>query len=109
MKSDTPEKTIFGGFDRKRLGQPAFICLWLALITLLVYLPVFHAQFIGFDDDEYVFANPHVLSGITRANLRWAADGRRGVFVWLLTPTFDTNVWRAPDSKNILASGHEPY
>ncbi len=66
------EKTILGKFNRERLGQPAFICLWLALVTLLVYVPVFQAQFIGFDDDEYVFANPHVLGGITLANLRWA-------------------------------------
>ena len=58
--------------NTERLGQPAFICLGLALVTLLVYVPVFQAQFIGFDDDEYVFANPHVLSGITLANLRWA-------------------------------------
>ena len=56
----------------KRLGQPVFICLWLALVTRLVYEPVFHAQFIGFDDPNYVTANPHVLSGITLANLRWA-------------------------------------
>ena len=56
----------------KRLGQPVFICLWLALVTRLVYQPVFHAQFIGFDDPNYVTANPHVLSGITLANLRWA-------------------------------------
>jgi tetratricopeptide (TPR) repeat protein len=49
-----------------------FICLWLALITRLVYEPVFHAQFIGFDDPNYVTANPQVLSGITLANLRWA-------------------------------------
>jgi protein O-mannosyl-transferase len=55
-----------------RLGQPAFICLWLALITLLVYEPVFHAQFVGYDDPEYVTGNAHVLSGITLANLHWA-------------------------------------
>src|SRR5213594_1124899 len=72
MKQDTGEEPIFGKFNTERLGQPAFICLWLALVTLLVYEPVFHAQFIGYDDDEYVFANPHVLSGITLANLRWA-------------------------------------
>jgi tetratricopeptide (TPR) repeat protein len=72
MKRDMWEKTILGKFNRERLGQPAFICLWLALVTLLVYVPVFQAQFIGFDDDEYVFANPHVLGGITLANLRWA-------------------------------------
>ena len=56
----------------KRLGQPLFICLWLALVTRLVYEPVFHAQFIGFDDPDYVTANLHILSGITVANLRWA-------------------------------------
>ncbi len=72
MKLDMGEETIFGKFDRKRLGQPGFICLWLALVTLLVYVPVFHAQFIGYDDPDYVTANPHVLSGITLANLRWA-------------------------------------
>lgn len=65
-------KPILRKLNIERLGQPAFICLWLALVTLLVYVPVFQAQFIGFDDDEYVFANPHVLGGITLANLRWA-------------------------------------
>ena len=30
-----------------KLGQPTFICLWLALVTLLAYLPVFQAQFVG--------------------------------------------------------------
>jgi hypothetical protein len=72
MKLDMWEKTIFGKFNKKTLGQPAFICLWLALVTLLAYVPVFQAQFIGFDDPDYVTKNPHVLSGITLANLRWA-------------------------------------
>jgi tetratricopeptide (TPR) repeat protein len=66
------ENTAFRKFNMKRLGQPVFICLWLALVTVLVYVPVFHAQFIGFDDPDYVPGNPHVLSGITLANLRWA-------------------------------------
>ncbi len=72
MKHDTGEEPIFGKFNTERLGQPAFICLWLALVTLLVYVPVFHAQFIGYDDPGYVTANPQVLSGATLANLRWA-------------------------------------
>jgi tetratricopeptide (TPR) repeat protein len=66
------ENAAFRKFNMERLGQPVFICLWLALVTRLVYEPVFHAQFIGFDDPEYVTANPHILSGITVANLRWA-------------------------------------
>jgi protein O-mannosyl-transferase len=72
INPDMWENTAFRKFNMKRLGQPVFICLWLALVTRLVYEPVFHAQFIGFDDPNYVTANPHVLSGITLANLRWA-------------------------------------
>src|SRR5438445_8305397 len=72
MKQDTGEEPIFGKFNTERLGQPALFCLWLALVTLLIYVPVFHAQFIGYDDPGYVTANPNVLSGITLANLRWA-------------------------------------
>src|SRR5438128_8762937 len=66
------ENTALRKFNMERLGQPAFIYLWLALVTLLVYVPVFQAQFIGHDDPDYVTGNPHVLSGITLANLRWA-------------------------------------
>src|SRR5206468_2809518 len=66
------ENTALRKFNMERLGQPAFICLWLALVALLAYVPVFHAQFIGLDDPDYVTGNPHVLSGITLANLRWA-------------------------------------
>jgi protein O-mannosyl-transferase len=72
MKLDMWERTILRKLNIQRLGQPAFICLWLALVTLLVYVPVFHAQFIGYDDPDYVTSNPHVLSGITPANLGWA-------------------------------------
>jgi protein O-mannosyl-transferase len=72
MRLDVREKTFFEKFNSERLGRPAFICLWLALITLLVYKPVFHAQFVGYDDPEYVTGNAHILSGITLENLRWA-------------------------------------
>src|SRR5947207_2024352 len=72
INPDMWERTAFRKFNMKRLGQPVFICLWLALVTRLVYEPVFHAQFIGLDDPDYVTGNPHVLSGITLANLRWA-------------------------------------
>ena len=48
------------------------ICLCLAVVTLLIYQPLFHAQFTGYDDPDYVTANPHVLGGLTLQNLRWA-------------------------------------
>jgi protein O-mannosyl-transferase len=49
-----------------------FICLLLALATLVVYSPVRHYGFVDFDDNEYFFNNPHVLSGLTLENIHWA-------------------------------------
>ena len=72
MKLGVGDKNIFKRFNTDSLGQSAFICLCLALVTLLVYLPVFRAQFINWDDPDYVTRNAHVLSGISLANLRWA-------------------------------------
>jgi Flp pilus assembly protein TadD len=48
------------------------ICLLLALAALLVYSPVRHYGFVDFDDNEYFFNNPHVLGGLTLANIHWA-------------------------------------
>src|SRR5436190_11548148 len=94
------ENTAFRKFNIERLGQPAFICLWLALVTLLVYVPVFQAQFIGYDDPDYVTANPHVLSGITLANLRWA-------FVTSHTGNWHPVTWLSLDRKSTrLNSSH---
>ena len=45
----------------------------LIVITLLLYLPVIHHDFLRlWDDDAYVIDNPHVSSGLTRANVAWA-------------------------------------
>lgn len=45
----------------------------LVVVTLLLYLPVVHHEFInGWDDDDYVTANMHVRSGLKAANVAWA-------------------------------------
>lgn len=45
----------------------------LVVVTLLLYLPVIHHEFLnGWDDDDYVTANMHVRPGFTRANVAWA-------------------------------------
>src|SRR5262245_55548851 len=44
----------------------------IALLTLLVYLPLFHSSFINIDDHQYVTDNPHVLSGLSWDNFLWA-------------------------------------
>jgi tetratricopeptide (TPR) repeat protein len=48
---------------------------WLAAIlavTVLVYAQCLRFQFVAFDDNLHVYENPHVASGISLANLRWA-------------------------------------
>src|SRR5690348_3140789 len=48
------------------------VCLALIFVTLAVYWPVAHFDFINFDDPEYVTANPRVLAGLTWDSLIWA-------------------------------------
>lgn len=59
--------------DRAR--NPRLILLLLALltgITLAVFWPVIQNGFIGYDDFEYLVQNPHVATGLTWANIKWA-------------------------------------
>jgi tetratricopeptide (TPR) repeat protein len=44
----------------------------IALVTLAVFWPVTHHQFIRYDDQLYLTANPHVQAGLRRAGLVWA-------------------------------------
>jgi hypothetical protein len=48
------------------------VCLGLALITLAVYWPIMHDDFVNFDDRQYIVENPHVNSGVTASNIAWA-------------------------------------
>jgi Flp pilus assembly protein TadD len=52
--------------------RPLIICLLLAVVTLAVYLPAAHYDFVNYDDPEYFTSNPHVLSGLTPGNVVWA-------------------------------------
>ena len=64
--------------QRRRAMQGAqrwrtvLICLALAAATAGVYAQVRHAQFIVLDDAHYIQDNPHVNTGLTAANVRWA-------------------------------------
>ncbi|MGD0784834.1 MAG: tetratricopeptide repeat protein [Sedimentisphaerales bacterium] len=44
----------------------------LAVSTLLVFWQVRNFDFINYDDNVYVYANPHVLNGLTAGNVIWA-------------------------------------
>jgi tetratricopeptide (TPR) repeat protein len=44
----------------------------LILSTLLVFWQVRNFGFVGYDDNEYVYENPHVLNGLTKDGVIWA-------------------------------------
>ncbi len=48
------------------------VCCALLLATGAVYGQVAHHAFLHFDDDEYIYDNPHVSSGLNWANVAWA-------------------------------------
>jgi len=46
--------------------------LFLAAVTLALYEPSLHHNFVNYDDPDYVTANEHVREGLSWSNLRWA-------------------------------------
>jgi protein O-mannosyl-transferase len=52
--------------------RSAILCLLLVLITLALYNPIVHNQFIDYDDGGYIFQNQHVQAGIRWSTVRWA-------------------------------------
>jgi tetratricopeptide (TPR) repeat protein len=48
------------------------MCVLLAALTLGVFWPVVHCGLTNYDDFDYITNNPHVLSGLTWENVRWA-------------------------------------
>jgi len=54
------------------LARPGFICLVLGLVTLAVFWPVRHFDFISLDDPDYVTANLHVQRGLSWDGVVWA-------------------------------------
>jgi tetratricopeptide (TPR) repeat protein len=50
----------------------SLIIALLVLVTLALYWPVQHYEFVNYDDPVYVYENPIVLRGLTREGLAWA-------------------------------------
>lgn len=48
------------------------LCVLLSGLVLAAYFPVLGNGFVGYDDPDYVTANPHVSTGLNAGNLRWA-------------------------------------
>jgi protein O-mannosyl-transferase len=49
-----------------------FVVVGLIVLTLAVYWQVANHAFINFDDPGYVMQNPHVMTGLSADNVRWA-------------------------------------
>jgi len=48
------------------------VCAVLAIATFTVYGQIARHDFIVFDDNEYIYENPHITTGLTPANIQWA-------------------------------------
>ena len=57
------------------MSRPRVMGLMLALVTLLVYLPAIHDDFLNYDDGDYVTENRVVQNGISWAGIQWAFTG----------------------------------
>jgi tetratricopeptide (TPR) repeat protein len=65
--------------ERARAWWVWAICGFLLLAVGLVFGQTVRHQFLGFDDDRYVYENPHVTAGVTLSGLWWAlTDGPFG-------------------------------
>jgi protein O-mannosyl-transferase len=53
-------------------AKPLLLGLLLALITILVYAPVVHHEFLVFDDGAYIVRNAQVNTGLHFDNVVWA-------------------------------------
>lgn len=58
-------------FDQSR-GRMIIVCVVLAVITLTVFAQTFTFNFLNFDDDLYVSANPQLAQGLSGKGLAWA-------------------------------------
>jgi protein O-mannosyl-transferase len=68
----TEESPAAASVPRADLRLSALLALFLALGSLLLYLPALNNGFVNYDDPDYVTANAHVLQGLNAANIRWA-------------------------------------
>lgn len=58
-----------------RTGLDIALCVGLVLVTVALYAPVRHHEFLNYDDNEYVTEHPVVRHGLTRAGVVWALTG----------------------------------
>ena len=72
-----------------------FICVVLTLVTAALYWPITTHPFVSYDDEQYVTINPHVTSGLSWTNTRWAFENDEAANWHPALPGFRIN-WIAP-------------
>ena len=55
--------------------SPTFLSCAIAALTIVIYAPVWHFNYIGLDDPDYVSDNLVVSSGLSLRNIVWAFSG----------------------------------
>jgi hypothetical protein len=56
-----------------RLKRPNLaISVFFILAAFVVFWPLLTHDFVSIDDNVYVTSNPHVRSGLTAKNIKWA-------------------------------------
>src|SRR5689334_15697295 len=56
----------------KTMRHPVRLSILLCAITLAAYWPLRHAEFINYDDSDYVTDNPEIFRGLTWHGVVWA-------------------------------------
>ena len=52
-------------------------CAFLIAATLAVYWPARHYQFVAYDDNDYIYQNQYVISGLTWGGVEWSLVDRQ--------------------------------
>lgn len=68
MNQKPENETVHRGERRTVLG----ICVALGILVWIAFGQTLHYGFVNYDDDVYVYRNPHVTGGLTRSGAGWA-------------------------------------
>lgn len=63
---------IASALSRWRPGLTIAICIVLAAIVWVVFSQTLGYDFVNYDDNEYVYENPHIIAGLAPSGIAWA-------------------------------------
>src|SRR6516164_4234835 len=63
---------VRSAYENHSLFVGVIVALALALAVWISFGGAIHNSFLNFDDDDYVYQNPHITSGLNLIAIRWA-------------------------------------